>query len=196
MDRVVLDMLAPWDVLDTTARVPDPRRCSDRLCRDGPSCPRPSRHYANSSAGPSPRSWETMQRGWNVVGLAVRPQHNMRGHTAFLISARRLAPGTVTRRPFVANAQSRRSESGWVVSRPLRCRRRRTDSNSISGRAATSRSAASRTATTCALSAGHNGHSDTGRRCRSRWPGLGCRDGEFAMKFGDDRPDDGPLLFQ
>ncbi len=28
-----------------------------------------------------PRAWETLQRGWNVVGLAVRPQHNMRGHT-------------------------------------------------------------------------------------------------------------------
>lgn len=46
-----------------------------------------------------PRAWETMQRGWNVVGLAVRPQHNMRGHTAFLISARKLAPGTVTPTP-------------------------------------------------------------------------------------------------
>ena len=43
-----------------------------------------------------PRSWETMQRGWNVVGLAVRPQHAMRGHTAFLVCARRLAPDTVT----------------------------------------------------------------------------------------------------
>ena len=43
-----------------------------------------------------PRSWETMQRGWNAVGLAVRPQHAMRGHTAFLVCARRLAEGTVT----------------------------------------------------------------------------------------------------
>ena len=42
-----------------------------------------------------PRSWESMQRGWHVVGLAVRPEHSMRGHTAFLISARKLAPGAV-----------------------------------------------------------------------------------------------------
>ena len=42
-----------------------------------------------------PRAWETMQRGWHVVGLAVRPQHAMRGHTAFLISVRKLAPGAV-----------------------------------------------------------------------------------------------------
>ena len=46
-----------------------------------------------------PRSWETLQRGWNVVGLAVRPQHSMRGHTAFLIATRRLAPGAVAPAP-------------------------------------------------------------------------------------------------
>ena len=45
-----------------------------------------------------PRAWESMQRGWHVVGLAVRPQHTMRGHTAFLISARKLAPGDGRRR--------------------------------------------------------------------------------------------------
>jgi len=46
-----------------------------------------------------PRSWETLQRDWDVVGLAVRPQHNMRGHTAFLVSVRRLAPGVITPTP-------------------------------------------------------------------------------------------------
>jgi tRNA (adenine57-N1/adenine58-N1)-methyltransferase len=30
-----------------------------------------------------------------VVGLAVRPEHTMRGHTAFLVSVRRLSPGAV-----------------------------------------------------------------------------------------------------
>ena len=46
-----------------------------------------------------PRAWESMQRGWHVVGLAVRPQHTMRGHTAFLISVRKLAPGAVAPTP-------------------------------------------------------------------------------------------------
>jgi tRNA (adenine57-N1/adenine58-N1)-methyltransferase len=32
-------------------------------------------------------------RGWHVVGLAVRPEHRMIGHTGFLVTARRLAPG-------------------------------------------------------------------------------------------------------
>jgi tRNA (adenine57-N1/adenine58-N1)-methyltransferase len=36
-----------------------------------------------------------MVRGWHVEGLAVRPDHRMIGHTGFLITARRLAPGTI-----------------------------------------------------------------------------------------------------
>jgi tRNA (adenine57-N1/adenine58-N1)-methyltransferase len=40
-----------------------------------------------------PTAWETLIRGWHVVGLAVRPEHRMIGHTAFLVTARRLAPG-------------------------------------------------------------------------------------------------------
>ena len=41
-----------------------------------------------------PVSNETMVRGWHVQGLAVRPDHRMIAHTGFLITARRLAPGT------------------------------------------------------------------------------------------------------
>lgn len=54
-----------------------------------------------------PRSWETLQRGWNVVGLAVRPQHSMRGHTAFLIFTRRLAPGVVAPVPLGRKREGR-----------------------------------------------------------------------------------------
>ena len=32
-------------------------------------------------------------RDWHVEGLAVRPGHKMIGHTAFLVTARRMAPG-------------------------------------------------------------------------------------------------------
>jgi tRNA (adenine57-N1/adenine58-N1)-methyltransferase len=34
-----------------------------------------------------------MVRGWHLEGLAVRPEHRMHGHTGFLITTRRLAPG-------------------------------------------------------------------------------------------------------
>jgi tRNA (adenine57-N1/adenine58-N1)-methyltransferase len=46
---------------------------------------------------PSPS--ETIVRGWHVEGLAVRPDHRMVAHTAFLITARRLAPGAVLPAP-------------------------------------------------------------------------------------------------
>ncbi len=69
-----------------------------------------------------PRVWETMQRGWNVVGLAVRPQHIMRGHTAFLVSARRLAPGTVTPTPLGRKREGATAEAARAgQSSSLRC---------------------------------------------------------------------------
>ena len=99
VDRVVLDMLAPWEVLGAIA---------DALVAGGvlivyvatvTQLSRTVEAMREQQCWTEPRAWETMQRGWNVVGLAVRPQHNMRGHTAFLISARKLAPGTVTPAP-------------------------------------------------------------------------------------------------
>jgi tRNA (adenine57-N1/adenine58-N1)-methyltransferase len=41
-----------------------------------------------------PSAAETMVRGWHVEGLAVRPDHRMVAHTGFLVTTRRLAPGT------------------------------------------------------------------------------------------------------
>jgi tRNA (adenine57-N1/adenine58-N1)-methyltransferase catalytic subunit len=46
-----------------------------------------------------PEAWETLQRPWHLEGLAVRPEHRMIAHTAFLLTARRLAPGVVAPRP-------------------------------------------------------------------------------------------------
>ena len=95
----MLDMLAPWDVLDAVA---------DALVAGGvlmiyvatvTQLSRTVEALREQQCWTEPRAWETLQRGWNVVGLAVRPQHSMRGHTAFLISARKLAPGAVTPTP-------------------------------------------------------------------------------------------------
>ena len=96
VDRVVLDMLAPWEVLGAIA---------DALSAGGvlmvyvatvTQLSRTVEAMREQQCWTEPRAWESLQRGWNVVGLAVRPQHSMRGHTAFLISARKLAPGAVT----------------------------------------------------------------------------------------------------
>ena len=94
-DRVVLDMLAPWDVLPAAAAmlVPGGLACcyvatTTQLARTVTAL----REQGNFA---EPAAWETLQRGWHVDGLAVRPEHRMIGHTGFLITARRLADGVV-----------------------------------------------------------------------------------------------------
>ena len=93
VDRVVLDMLSPWEVLPavTQALIPGGVLCGyvatttqlSRLVEAVREC--------QAYAEPAP--WESMMRGWHVDGLAVRPDHRMVGHTGFLMTARRLAPG-------------------------------------------------------------------------------------------------------
>jgi tRNA (adenine57-N1/adenine58-N1)-methyltransferase catalytic subunit len=99
VDRVVLDMLAPWEVLDTVARVLVAGGVLIVYLATVTQLSKTVEALRDQQCWTEPRSWEMLQRGWNVVGLAVRPQHNMRGHTGFLVSARRLAPGTVTPTP-------------------------------------------------------------------------------------------------
>lgn len=99
VDRAVLDMLAPWDVLGAVSRVLMPGGVLIVYVATVTQLSRTVEALRAQQCWTEPRSWETLVRGWNVVGLAVRPEHTMRGHTAFLISARRLAPGTVTPTP-------------------------------------------------------------------------------------------------
>jgi tRNA (adenine57-N1/adenine58-N1)-methyltransferase len=99
IDRVVLDMLAPWDVLDSVSRALVAGGVLIIYVATVTQLSKTVEALREQQCWTEPRAWETLQRGWNVVGLAVRPQHNMRGHTAFLVSARRLAPGTVTPTP-------------------------------------------------------------------------------------------------
>ena len=99
VDRAVLDMLAPWDVLDAVGRMLVPGGVLIIYVATVTQLSRTVEALRERQCWTEPRSWESLQRGWNVVGLAVRPEHTMRGHTAFLISARRLAPGTVTPTP-------------------------------------------------------------------------------------------------
>lgn len=99
VDRVVLDMLAPWEVLDTVSRVVVAGGVLIVYLATVTQLSKTVEALRGQQCWTEPRAWETLQRGWNVVGLAVRPQHNMRGHTGFLVSARRLAPGAVTPTP-------------------------------------------------------------------------------------------------
>jgi tRNA (adenine57-N1/adenine58-N1)-methyltransferase len=99
VDRAVLDMLAPWEVLEAVAGALVPGGVLIIYVATVTQLSRTVEALREQQCWTEPRSWETLQRGWDVVGLAVRPQHSMRGHTAFLISVRKLAPGAVTPTP-------------------------------------------------------------------------------------------------
>lgn len=99
VDRVILDMLAPWDVVETVARALRPGGVLIVYVATVTQLSRIVEALREQQCWTEPRAWESLVRGWHVVGLAVRPDHRMQGHTAFLVSARRLADGTVTPRP-------------------------------------------------------------------------------------------------
>jgi tRNA (adenine57-N1/adenine58-N1)-methyltransferase len=99
VDRAVLDMLAPWEVLEAVGGALVPGGVLIIYVATVTQLSRTVEALREQQCWTEPRSWESLQRGWDVVGLAVRPQHSMRGHTAFLISARKLAPGAVTPTP-------------------------------------------------------------------------------------------------
>ncbi|MDP9435538.1 MAG: tRNA (adenine-N1)-methyltransferase [Actinomycetota bacterium] len=93
VDRVVLDMLAPWECLDAVARALRPGGLV--CCYVATTTQLSSTVEALRAHGgfTEPTSWESLVRGWHVEGLAVRPDHRMIGHTGFLLTSRRLAEG-------------------------------------------------------------------------------------------------------
>lgn len=93
VDRVVLDMLAPWECIDVVAEALKPGGVVICYVATVTQLSRVAEEIRRSGLFTHPQANETMVRGWHVEGLAVRPDHRMVAHTGFLISARRLAPG-------------------------------------------------------------------------------------------------------
>jgi tRNA (adenine57-N1/adenine58-N1)-methyltransferase len=94
-DRVILDMLAPWECIDEVSECLVPGGVVLIYVATVTQLSRVVEALRASGNFTHPQSSETIVRGWHVEGLAVRPEHRMIGHTAFLVSARRLAPGAV-----------------------------------------------------------------------------------------------------
>ncbi|MGD9986807.1 tRNA (adenine-N1)-methyltransferase [Pseudonocardia sp.] len=98
-DRVVLDMLAPWEVLETVRAALVPGGVLVGYVATTTQLSRLTEALREMQCWTEPQSWESLVRPWHVVGLAVRPEHRMIGHTAFLVTARRLADGVAPPRP-------------------------------------------------------------------------------------------------
>jgi len=93
VDRVVLDMLAPWDCLDAVATALAPGGVLICYVATATQLSKVAEAMRDHGSWTEPQAWESLVRGWHLEGLAVRPQHRMHGHTGFLITSRRLAPG-------------------------------------------------------------------------------------------------------
>lgn len=93
-DRIILDMLAPWECISASADALVPGGVLVAYVATVTQLSRVVEEIRQSGLFAEPSSWESSVRGWHVEGLAVRPEHRMIGHTGFLVKARRLAPGT------------------------------------------------------------------------------------------------------
>ena len=95
VDRVVLDMLAPWECVEEAAAALAPGGLFLGYVATVTQLSRLAEELRSSGHFNEPDAFESMVRDWHLQGLAVRPEHRMIGHTGFLIVARRLNPGTV-----------------------------------------------------------------------------------------------------
>jgi tRNA (adenine57-N1/adenine58-N1)-methyltransferase catalytic subunit len=92
-DRVILDMLSPWECLDVASKALVPGGVFMAYVATTTQLSKIAEAIKESGNFTEPESSESIMRGWHHEGLAVRPQHRMIGHTGFLIFARRMAPG-------------------------------------------------------------------------------------------------------
>ena len=88
-------MLAPWEVMDVVAEALTPGGVVLCYIATATQLSRVAEYIRGTGLFTDPDASETMVRGWHVEGLSVRPDHRMVAHTGFLLTARRLAPGTV-----------------------------------------------------------------------------------------------------
>lgn len=99
VDRVILDMLSPWEVLPTIAKNLIPGGVLVVYVATTTQLSTVTEALREMTCWTEPHAWETLVRPWHVVGLAVRPEHRMIAHTAFLLTTRKLADGVTAPKP-------------------------------------------------------------------------------------------------
>ncbi len=92
-DAMVLDLLAPWECLDAAAATLRPGGRLVAYVATTTQLSLLTESLRADGRWTEPRATESMVRTWHLEGLAVRPDHRMIAHTAFLLVCRRLADG-------------------------------------------------------------------------------------------------------
>lgn len=93
VDRIMLDMLDPWNRLEQAHRVIVPGGVLVAYVTTTTQMSRMAEALRESGVWTEPEIQETLERTWKAQGLAVRPDHAMIGHTGFLIVSRAMAEG-------------------------------------------------------------------------------------------------------
>jgi tRNA (adenine57-N1/adenine58-N1)-methyltransferase catalytic subunit len=93
VDRVILDMLAPWECVAAVAQLMIPGGVLCCYVATTTQLAETIETLRAHTGFTEPEATESLVRAWHVEGLAVRPGHAMVGHTGFLIMTRRMAPG-------------------------------------------------------------------------------------------------------
>ncbi|MDK8678599.1 tRNA (adenine-N1)-methyltransferase [Corynebacterium accolens] len=99
VDRIILDMLEPWENLETVRDLLIPGGVFMTYVATVPQLMKVMEGIRELQCFTEPKAWESLVREWKVEGLATRPEHRMNAHTAFLIWTRRLADGLTPPRP-------------------------------------------------------------------------------------------------
>ena len=92
-DRIVLDMLDPWNRLEQVYRVMAPGGLLTAYITTTTQLSRLAEALRADGRWTEPEIMESLERSWKADGLAVRPEHEMIGHTGFLLTSRAMAPG-------------------------------------------------------------------------------------------------------
>ena len=92
-DRIVLDMLDPWNRLEQAYRVIAPGGVLIAYITTTTQMSRLVEALREAGHWTDPAIQETLERTWKAQGLAVRPDHAMIGHTGFLVVSRAMAEG-------------------------------------------------------------------------------------------------------
>jgi tRNA (adenine57-N1/adenine58-N1)-methyltransferase catalytic subunit len=90
LDRVVLDLPEPWQVVKHAARALHPGGILLAYTPQITQATQLRETLAESDFGMA-ETIEVLQRGWHIEGQSVRPDHRMVAHTGFLTHARLLS---------------------------------------------------------------------------------------------------------
>ncbi|MDO5644916.1 MAG: tRNA (adenine-N1)-methyltransferase [Dermabacter sp.] len=95
VDRVMLDMLAPWECIEAAGRVLEDGGVFLAYVATVTQLSRTVEALRDHGEFVEPSAWEALVRPWHLDGLSVRPEHRMNAHTGFLVTSRRTARGSL-----------------------------------------------------------------------------------------------------